>query len=622
MNRRLWVPIVLAISAAGYAAEPARPMTGEAYLASVRKRISDVVDAATLIPERARNPDWAAGLALLKFARGQDAEANKLVHTYCGRDPMTTYVGKPTPKRRCEALLRIGLDDGIRRRLEPGALQAVEDFAFELVTKHHAGMTSDRAAERFFERFDSSENHYLNDRRRYHLSLEILSRAERYGPEHEINGRKVGEQCRAWEQFWIGYFRDRADEGTDIELAHPSSYGECTMGVYYDVADLVKNPEVRRMAGNFLTLFWAEVASEFEPRTGQRAGLGETRNPLYDGQRSYWAQALLYCYGWHDLTPSPEAGFGILTFVGGYRPPPVLAAIARDPDRGAYPSTSRRAGLLTAGTYAQGYPIVFDETGGSRLRRDVYYTPDYALATITYDPARVYRNSITLAQTMGATFAADAHLRINVIGTGYYPNRATCGITGKAVSIIARDPNAAEGRGRFMSNGTRVFLNNTLLWENRVEDPSGWFFTRAAGAYAAIRAAGAGYKVTTKTYVWPDRQLKEVERKNGHYLELKDMWAPVVIQMGRAKDYESFEAFQASVKDNPFRHEDGKLTYTSEAGDTYEAWAKFTALPKINGQTINLNPAKTYDSPFLSMDHGGSKAVISYPGHKDLVLEW
>jgi len=608
--------LLLVVSGMGPAIQAAE------YEESVQKRFAEVVTAATLIPQRANNPDWAATLALLEFARGNVAEANKLVFTYCSRDPMTTYVGRPVPKRRCEALLRIGLDEGIRSRLEPGALRAVEDFAFELVTKYQVGMTTERAEERFFEKFDSSENHYLNDRRRYHLSLEIIRRAERYGPDYEINGRKLGEQCKAWEQFWIRYFRDRADEGTDIEVAHPSSYGVCTIGVYYDLADLVENPEVRRLAGNFLTLFWAEVASEFEPKTGQRAGLGETRNPLYDGHRNYWAQALLYCYSWHDLVPSSEAGLSVLTFIGDYHPPATLAAIARDPDRGAYQVTSRRAGLLTAKTYAQGYPIVFDETGGSRLRRDVYYTPDYTLATITYDPDRVYRNSITLAQTMGATFAVDAHLRINIIGTGFYPNRATCGITGAGVSIIARDPNAAEGRGRFMSDGTRVFLNNQTLWENRVEDPSGWFFTRAGEAYAAIRVTGGGYGMTIKTYVWPDRQLKQVERTNGHYLELKDMWSPVVIQMGRAKDYDSFEAFQTSVKENPFTYADGKLTYTSEAGDIYEAWAKFTSLPTINGETINLNPEKTYDSPFLSMEHGSNKAVISYPGFEDVVLDF
>ena len=42
----------------------------------------------------------------------------------------------------------------------------------------------------------------------------------------------------------------------------------------------------------------------------------------------------------------------------------------------------------------------------------------------------------------------------------------------------------------------------------------------------------------------------------------------------------------------------------------------------INGNPANLNPAKTCDSPFLSMAHGSNKAVISYPGHNDVTVEF
>ena len=118
------------------------------------------------------------------------------------------------------------------------------------------------------------------------------------------------------------------------------------------------------------------------------------------------------------------------------------------------------------------------------------------------------------------------------------------------------------------------------------------------------------------------RKLEEVEEKNGHHLELKDMWAPVVLQMGRASDYQSFEAFQASVQDNQFEYQNNKLTYVSEAQDSYEYWAQGAQLPQINGTPVNLNPPKTYDSPFLSMEHGSNKAVIHYPGYKDEVLDF
>ncbi len=92
--------------------------------------------------------------------------------------------------------------------------------------------------------------------------------------------------------------------------------------------------------------------------------------------------------------------------------------------------------------------------------------------------------------------------------------------------------------------------------------------------------------------------------------------------MGRAADYKSFEDFQTAVKANRYEYTEGKLTYASVAKDTYEYWAKGAQPPRINGTAVNLNPPKTYDSPYLSMMHGSSKAVITYPGHKEVVLDF
>ncbi len=91
---------------------------------------------------------------------------------------------------------------------------------------------------------------------------------------------------------------------------------------------------------------------------------------------------------------------------------------------------------------------------------------------------------------------------------------------------------------------------------------------------------------------------------------------------GRASDYKSFDAFQAAVKARKFEYADGKLTYVSEAGETFEYPANKKELPKINGTTVNLNPAKTYDSPYLFMEHGSNKAIIHYEGYKDKALEF
>ncbi len=277
----------------------------------------------------------------------------------------------------------------------------------------------------------------MNDRRRYSQALQIVRMADRYGPDHKLGEETIESHYQAWTAFWIWYFVARAGQGTDMEIAHPSSYGLCTVGVYYDLYDFTDSPRLRELAGNFLTLYWAEIAAEFEPRTGQRA-LAATRNPFYDGVRTYWAESLLYCYGWHDGGYTNVSLDNLPFIFSGYRPPEILRAIARDPKRGPYLVTSRRALLIDA----QGDPgvVVFDKNGDSHFRRDVFYTPDYNLSTMTMDPARAYQNTGDLAQTMGVNFASDPRDRIVVHGTGFYAKRAINGITGTGVSIVARDP--------------------------------------------------------------------------------------------------------------------------------------------------------------------------------------
>jgi hypothetical protein len=65
-----------------------------------------------------------------------------------------------------------------------------------------------------------------------------------------------------------------------------------------------------------------------------------------------------------------------------------------------------------------------------------------------------------------------------------------------------------------------------------------------------------------------------------------------------------------------------KLTYVSEADDEYSYWSKGAQLPQLNGVTVNLNPPKTYDTPYLSMEHGSTVATIRYRGHEDRVLDF
>ena len=88
--------------------------------------------------------------------------------------------------------------------------------------------------------------------------------------------------------------------------------------------------------------------------------------------------------------------------------------------------------------------------------------------------------------------------------------------------------------------------------------------------------------------------------------------------MGRKADYGSLEAFQSAVESNFWSFDGSKLTYVSEAGDTFEIENGFAT---VNGQTT-WSPAKTYDSPYISADYPSPVVQISYPGMPTLALDF
>ncbi len=466
-----------------------------------------------------------------------------------------------------------------------------------------------------------SENHDAIQRAANLFSLQILMKAGApYGPDAKLHdGFTVAEHYREWLRWYPEFFRQRIRMGLDSEIAHPSSYGSATIGSYLTIANLTDSAEVKQAAEHFLTVFWATVACEFEPRTGIRGGLASTRCYKFSWNQTgtdYWARPLLYAYGWTEVKSEPNLGT-LEFFTASYRPPEILRAIASDPDRPPYMGTHRRFGR--GGRWHYGiYQVLFDdgEAQNSYLLRDIYYTNDYTLSTLSFDPAREYIGLVSQSRMMGVTFSHDIDDRI-VVSAGNtpvdskreYKMPTLCGTNGMLrpdCMIVARDPNA----GMETTNSTRIFLSDGALWDNRVEE-GGWIFTRAGDGYAAIRIAGdKGYATAPSPWNY------------GQYLDINDIWAPVVIQTGQAGKFESFDAFKAAVKAQPFTYAEGKLSYTALNGENYEFHSNSKTLPTINGKPLDLNPPLAYDFPYLSMQHGSNKAVVKYPGFDDLMLEF
>ena len=93
------------------------------------------------------------------------------------------------------------------------------------------------------------------------------------------------------------------------------------------------------------------------------------------------------------------------------------------------------------------------------------------------------------------------------------------------------------------------------------------------------------------------------------------MWAPILIQMGRASSYSSFDSFKAAVLANTLSYSGGKLSYSSLRGDSFEIWRNTYNLPTINGSARSQNPTYSYKSPYLNGTYGNNFVTVSYPGY-------
>ena len=450
-----------------------------------------------------------------------------------------------------------------------------------------------------------SENHDVMQKGSHMMCLIALKSSSRYGPDKLLaDGGTITEHADAWTAFYMRYFRARAMEGINVEIAC-QQYAKYTVGAYYNIMDFSDSPELRALAKTFMDLYWADTVSDWT-RSGVRGG-AETR--VYkDGYlrkgTPYSFHALLWAYGWHERADATRT-YALIPTISSYRVPDIITASATDPARPNFLYSSRRFGRGGNWDGNRDYTVVFDN-GDSNLRRDTWVTPDYTMGTFTVDMNKNYIALLDQNRTMGVMFASGVNDRIMVFGKGgsAEANKSFAdlsGVTRADCMVVQRDKNAY-----LHGDATRVFLS-TSAWTNGVEN-GGWFFTQLDNAYCAIKPAGGGYTAASAS--------------NDYELELNDQWAPVIIQTGQASNYDDFAAFQASVMGNTLTYVNGTMNYTSDAGDLFTFYGNSKTTPKVNGVTVDLNPTKVYDSPYLSMTHGEDVATVSYGAYTNLVLDF
>ena len=84
-------------------------------------------------------------------------------------------------------------------------------------------------------------------------------------------------------------------------------------------------------------------------------------------------------------------------------------------------------------------------------------------------------------------------------------------------------------------------------------------------------------------------------------------------------DVESFDAFKAKVKACALSMKGPHLEYHTLYGDRLTFDASYKLPPAINGQSVNFEPKKVYESPFLNADYNSGVVTISKGERKRLL---
>lgn len=171
-----------------------------------------------------------------------------------------------------------------------------------------------------------------------------------------VDGETVAAHAAAWEAHWRGYLIHRAIEGLGVEMGSPT-YTKYAVQNYLNIADL--SPGLGALAGDFLQLWWADVAQAFLPGFGLRGG---AHNRVYRGDEFFIAQdgvrAFTWLFEWWDSENPKVVELAVslpqatLFATSSWRPLPLITAVAKGtytPSKSAsaappYLYTSRRLG--------------------------------------------------------------------------------------------------------------------------------------------------------------------------------------------------------------------------------------------------------------------------------------
>ncbi|HCK11398.1 MAG: hypothetical protein CME21_20935 [Gemmatimonadetes bacterium] len=427
------------------------------------------------------------------------------------------------------------------------------------------------------------------------------------------DGATAEEHYRAWSEYFVTYCRERARKSPCIEMMS-DGYNSTLIKGFYNFFDF-GDARVRRSAGLFLDLYFAYWAQE---QIGGVQGGGRSRIYFHNAFRhnpNHGNAPLAWLY--FGIGDQPEVyGHDVNAALSEYRPPGVIADIARDVDgRGRYIVRQRPQGLGKTGIPTKNAHTAVPtrmRTDGGGIIRYSYCEPAFILGTPMTEARPIEDWAAISIQNrwQGVIFSGEDDARIVPI-VRPVDHRVTMNAQRSMQSqgcLITQKIKYSKGAAEMI-----VWLSKEGLTVPSEED--GVVFVEAEGAYAAVRVVTGGYTWMGGRFE-SDRNIRE-----GLTLIANEEFAPVILEVMSKSYVASYEAFKDKVKASEANLDGDLLTYESIYGDKMTFNTSGGAPPTINGEPIDYSPKMVFESPFLNAEWNNGVVTVS-KGKRKKVLDF
>jgi hypothetical protein len=445
----------------------------------------------------------------------------------------------------------------------------------------------------------------------------------------------IQEHYDAWVKFLKDYFAERGKKGFFIENASPV-YSKYTINYVYDIYDYCADTELKKLARQFIDLYWADWLQD--SIAGMRGGAKLREYAELDGRIDITSVMLEFHLGGNGLGEM----ITINQLLSDYELPKVLWSIALDrTGLGEFAFISRRPG---AENPAMPRPLGTERTFmcdvDSGIVRYSWVTPDYVMGSIMRDPAGTY-NRLSASPTWQG-------VQLNTSPKAMVMPRA---IDVKSESNF----NVKEKSGFFRSvqhenvmitAQARTYNRSTPAWfleepedssevgvyfgdkPDRLVEKRGWIIIQEGNSYIAVRPVRSYYEAG-ETFNYLEDNMGEfsmVENRSYEWnlantiAKASGKFCPIIIEAARVNDYGTMQEFVEHIEESQIMLVNGivpeayALLYKTKDKNGKPLEFYFNAanneVPMINGERLNYRPDNLFKSPYMQSLFGSGVTTV------------